>query len=211
MLRSEVTQGRDRLLEVVRERAQETAGRSAVADAMVEGQRDLGDLAHGQRAVDDPGAVDDPAQADDRDLGVIDDGGRAVDAEDAVVVDRDRAAQQVGGREGPGAGPAVSSASRPDNSRALSCCAFCTTGTTRPRSVCAAKPRCTAPDMTISSPSRRAFNSGKRTRPSTVNLASRPSRLTCAALEVVAVVVAVLSVARAASKPVASTSTHTPG
>ncbi len=55
--------------------------------------------------VDHPRLVDDPADAEQGGLGVVDDRRGAVDAEDAVVVQRERAAGQVAGSERARRGP----------------------------------------------------------------------------------------------------------
>lgn len=57
----------------------------AVADSVVEGQRQLGHLAGGQLPADSPGPVDDPAQAEDRYLRVADPGGMAPDDRDGLT------------------------------------------------------------------------------------------------------------------------------
>ena len=62
-------------------------------------KRHLGDLADHDLAVDHPRPVEDPAEAEDRDLRVVDDRRAAVDVEAAVVVQRERAGGQLlGGR-----------------------------------------------------------------------------------------------------------------
>ena len=92
-------------------------------------------------AVDDPRPVDDPAEAEDRDLRVVDDRGAAVDAEAAVVVQRERARGELVLR-----GPALARGvgepadlgvelARGQQVRVR------TAGTSSPRSVCAASPR----------------------------------------------------------------------
>src|ERR1700678_4309552 len=86
-----VAEGGGGRLDAVGDVAEEAAGGAAVAGPVVEGQRQLGDLAHGELAVDHPRAIDDAAQAEDRDLRMVDDGGRPVHAEYAVVVHRERA------------------------------------------------------------------------------------------------------------------------
>src|SRR6266702_2326504 len=88
----QVPQGSRRGLNAVGDEAQEAAGRPAVADPMVERERALGHVAGHDLAVDDPGTLDDPADAQDRGLRVVDDGGRAIHAEYAEVVHRERAA-----------------------------------------------------------------------------------------------------------------------
>jgi len=65
--------------------AQEAARGPAVADSVVEGQRQLGHLAGGQLPADSPGPVDDPAQAEDRYLRVADPGGMAPDDRDGLT------------------------------------------------------------------------------------------------------------------------------
>ncbi len=65
---------------------------------MVEHERERDDLAHGQLSVDGPWPVDDPADAEHRDLGVVDDRGRPVDPEPAVVVEGEGSAGQGGRR-----------------------------------------------------------------------------------------------------------------
>src|ERR1700688_5265548 len=88
-----------RELNAVGDEAQEAACCSAVADPVVECERELGHLAGDDLAVDDPGTPDDPADAQDGHFRVIDDNGRAIYAEHAVIVDRERSARQVGGTE----------------------------------------------------------------------------------------------------------------
>jgi hypothetical protein len=65
--------------------AQEAARGPAVADPVVEGQRQLGHLADGQLPADSPGPVDDPAQAEDRHLRVADPNGMAPDDRDGFI------------------------------------------------------------------------------------------------------------------------------
>lgn len=65
--------------------AQEAARGPAVADPVVEGQRQLGHLADGQLPADSPGPVDDPAQAEDRYLRVVDPNGMALDDRDGFI------------------------------------------------------------------------------------------------------------------------------
>ena len=89
----------DRPFDAVGDVPQEAAGGAAVADPVVEGQRELGDLAHRELTLDHPGLVDDPADAEQRGLGVVDDRRGAVDAEDAVVVQGERAAGEISGCE----------------------------------------------------------------------------------------------------------------
>ena len=64
-----------RVLDAVGDEPQEPAGRAAVADAVVEDQRELHDATRCDLAVDDPGAFDGPTRTEDRDLGVVDDRG----------------------------------------------------------------------------------------------------------------------------------------
>src|SRR5919106_2479399 len=97
--RSKIGEQADRPLDAVRDEAEEPASRSAVAHPVVEGQRQLGDLADSQLAVDDPRLVDNPTDPEQGGLGVVDDRGGAVDAEDPVVVERDGAAGEVVGFE----------------------------------------------------------------------------------------------------------------
>src|ERR1700761_270292 len=100
---SEITQRGNGRFDAVGHVAQEPARYAAVAHPVVEGQRQLADLAGGDLAVDDPGPVEDAADAEDCHLGMVDDGSRAVDAEDAVVVYGEGAAGQFG--RGQTAGP----------------------------------------------------------------------------------------------------------
>jgi hypothetical protein len=65
--------------------AQEAARGPAVADPVVEGQRQLGHLADGQLPAGSPGPVDDPAQAQDRYLRVVDPNGMALDDRDGFI------------------------------------------------------------------------------------------------------------------------------
>ncbi len=78
-----------------RPRAGSPAAYAAVADPVVEHERELRDAPRHDRAVDDPRPLDEPADAEDRHLGVVDDRGRAVDAEAAVVVERERRAGEL--------------------------------------------------------------------------------------------------------------------
>ena len=98
----------------------------------------------------------------------------------------------------------VVSASAAASSRVVSRCASRTTGTTRPRSVCAAMPRCTPADCTIRCPSVStcALSCGYLRRPLRQIRASSARMLTGASG------VAALIAARVSSRPVASTSTQ---
>src|SRR5439155_4671979 len=62
--RSDAAEEDVRVLDAVGDEAQEAAGHRAVADAVVEGERELGDLADGELPVDDPRLVDDPPDAE---------------------------------------------------------------------------------------------------------------------------------------------------
>lgn len=64
-----------RVLEQAHDLPEEPGGVSAVADAVVEDQRELHDATRYDLAVDDPGAFDGPTRTEDRDLGVVDDRG----------------------------------------------------------------------------------------------------------------------------------------
>lgn len=55
---------RNRVLDLIGHTAEEAAGRAAVAHAMVQRERQLGDLADGELAVDHPRLVDDPPVAE---------------------------------------------------------------------------------------------------------------------------------------------------
>src|ERR1700744_2968392 len=106
---SEITQRGNGRFDAVGHVAQESARPPASARPGFEGQRQLAALAGGDLPADDPGPVEDAADAQDRHFGVVDDGGRAVHAEDAVVVHGEGAAGQLGrgqpagpGRLGPG-------------------------------------------------------------------------------------------------------------
>src|SRR5262249_27397757 len=88
-----------RPLYAVRDVTQEAGGDIAVADPVVEGQAELGDLAYGELPVEHPRLVDDAAHPEQRRLRVVDDRSRAVHTEHAVVVERERAAGQPGRRQ----------------------------------------------------------------------------------------------------------------
>src|SRR3954447_5921382 len=70
----------------------------AVDDAVVERQRELSDLPHGERAVVHPWHVPDGAEAQDRGFPRVEDGGAVVHAEHTDVGDGDGAALHVAGR-----------------------------------------------------------------------------------------------------------------
>jgi hypothetical protein len=95
---SDIGEERVRVFNRVRDKAQEAGGGAAVADAVVEGQRQLGHFADGQLAVHHPRLVDDPSDAEDGHLRMVDDCRGAVHAEHTVVVEREGAAAQLSGR-----------------------------------------------------------------------------------------------------------------
>ena len=86
------------------------------------------------------GLGDDPADAEHGRLGVVDDRRGAVDPEHPVVVQREGAAGELAGVSVPARAASVSRAISALSDSAFRVCASRTTGTTRPRSVCAAKP-----------------------------------------------------------------------
>ena len=122
--------------------AQEPGRGAAVAHPVVEGQRELGDVA-GDDMVDDPRTAQDPARAEDGDLGLVDDRRAAVHPEHPVVVEGERTAGELGGGGRAVAGGEVSLRISASRARMPMRWASRTTGTTRPRSVCAAMPRFT--------------------------------------------------------------------
>src|SRR5882757_6577062 len=91
----EVGDRRDGRFDCIGDCAHETGGRRAIADAMVEDERHLGDLSYGHLTVYDPGTVDDPAEAEDRYLRVVDDRCTAVDVERPVVVEGEGAGREL--------------------------------------------------------------------------------------------------------------------
>ena len=91
---SHIRQRAPRVLDRVGDVAQEAAGGAAVADPVIERERQLGDLADSELPVDHPVLVDDAADAQDPDLRVVDDRGGPVHPEHAVVVQREGAAAQ---------------------------------------------------------------------------------------------------------------------
>jgi hypothetical protein len=62
-----------RRLNAVGDEAQEASGGSAVADPVIECERELSHLPGRDLALDDPGALEDPADPQDGNLGMIDD------------------------------------------------------------------------------------------------------------------------------------------